>query len=153
MKAWKLISAAALLAALAAPVSGSAANPCDDPYVKLLQPSGGQVVVNGVVVQTAGGQSLTLSSTGTIDVVIEHACANLVTLTVTKQSPLGDTVIHTNSWDGLHCDIGKLTDTVTIGLDGGQYRFDLGGNSCIGRKFRSDGHGGTVLDPPLPQLI
>lgn len=153
MKTWKLISAATMLAALAVPVTGGAADPCDEPYVKLLQPAGGQVVANGIVVQSGTGQSLSLSSTGTIDVVIEHSCAVVVDLTVTKKSPTGDTVIHTKNWAGLPCGVAKLSDTVTIGLDGGQYQFDLGGNPCTGRKFRSDGQGGTILDPPLPNIL
>lgn len=153
MKAFKLITAAAMLAALAVPTAGSAANACDDPYVKLLQPQGGQVVVNGISIQSGTGQSVTLSSTGYMDVLIQHSCALEVELTVTKTSPGAPTVIHQNSWTGLSCEVGELSDSVNIGLDGGTYQFDLGGKPCTGRKFRSDGHGGTVLDPPVPNII
>lgn len=156
MKTWKLITAVAMLAALALPGVGMADGHgagCEDPFAKILQPDGGQVIVNGIVVQSGTGQQLSLSTTGTIDVVIEHDCAIMVDLKVTKTGPGAPTVIHQNSWSPLPCDHGQLTDTVSIGLDGGTYQFDLTGMACTGRKFRSDGHGGTILDPPLGQIL
>lgn len=153
-KSWiaKVLVAASITAALVAPAA-SQAQGCQDPSIKILQPNGGQVIVNGLAVQAAGGQSLTLSTTGTIDVIIEHDCAFQVDLKVTKTAPGSPTVIHTNSWSPLACDKGTLKDVVMIGLDGGNYQFDVNGVSCEGRKLRSDGHGGTVIDPPLPSLI
>lgn len=103
--------------------------------------------------QTLGGQSLTLSTTGTIDVVIERECALQVDLTVTKTSPGAPILIHTNSWSPLGCEKRTIKDAVPIGLDGGTYQFDVNGMSCTGRKLRSDGHGGAVVDPPLPNLV
>lgn len=152
-KSWiaRTLVATSIAAALVAPAASHAT--CQNPYVKILQPNGGQVIVNGLAVQTAGGQSLTLSTTGTIDVVIEHECAIQADLTVTKTAPGAPTVIHTSSWAPLGCDRGTIKDVVSIGLDGGTYQFDVGGVSCDGRKLRSDGHGGTVIDPPLPQLV
>lgn len=155
MKAWKLITAAALLAAIAVPATGTASEHgtgCQNPYAKMLQPDGGQLIVNGLVVQTGTGAQLTLSTTGTIDVVIEHDCAIQVDLTVTKTGPGAPTVIHQKSWAPLDCHKSTITEKVAIGLDGGTYQFDLNGVACTGRKLRSDGHGGTIVDPPLPTV-
>lgn len=150
----RMAAAAVLVVAVVAPVAGRAASdPCQNPYVKMLQPSGGQLIVNGTTVSTPGGQSLTLSTTGTIQVKLEHGCAFEVDLKVTKTGPGAPSVIHTNHWGPLGCDVGTKTDTVAIGLDGGTYQFDVSGMACTGRKLRSDGHGGTVVDPPLPTVL
>jgi len=90
--------------AVAVPIAGHAdTDPCADPFAKITQPDGGQLIVNGLVVQSGTGQSLTLSTTGTIDVVIQHSCALEVKLTVTKTSPGAPTVIHQNQWSPLDC--------------------------------------------------
>lgn len=146
----RLIAMATIIMAIAAPGSSNAEETCANPYVKILQPSGGQVIVNGPIASVPGGQSFTLSTTGTIDVVIEHGCAVEVDLVVTKTAPGAPAVVHQNHWAPLDCATGKLTDVVTIGLDGGSYQFDVNGMACTGRKLRSDGHGGTIVDPPLP---
>lgn len=146
----RMLTVAALAAALAAPVAGRA--DCSNPYAKITQPSGGQVVVNGMVVTSVGGQSLSLSTSGTIEVKIEHDCAYSLDLVVTKTGPGSPTTIHSRHWEPLPCDFGTLSETVIIGLDGGTYRFDVSGVACGGRKLRSDGHGGTIIDPPLPGL-
>ncbi len=145
----RIIAAATIVMAVAAPVASNAETNCENPYAKITQPDGGQLIVNGLVVQTGTGQQLTLSTTGTVDVVIEHECAQFLQLTVTKTGPGAPTAIHNNSWGPLDCGKGTITNVVKIGLDGGTYQFDVNGVSCAGRKLRSDGHGGTIIDPPL----
>lgn len=141
-----------IMAALStmAPIAGQAAG-CAAPVGRITSPQGGQVIVNGQIVQTPLGQSLTLSTSGFIQVTIEHDCVAFFDLTVRRTTPGADPqVIHTAHLSGFGCEAGTLTEQVEIGLNGGSYEFSLTGQTCDGKKLRGDGHGGTVVDPPLP---
>ena len=153
----RLAAVAALatsLASTAPHASAEHAADCADrskTFAKLLQPSGGTATVNagpaGSYTLAAGSPvpSITVSFTGQMDVVIEHACLQHLTLDVTKD---GGGLVHHNEWT-LSCEHATKTDSVNIGLDGGTYTFRLGGVSCDGRPLRSDGQGGVVADPPI----
>lgn len=130
-----------------------AADCTGQPYAQITQPDDGQLVVNGGPIPIPVGQSLTISTTGSVDVVIDVSCVEVLDLVVTKTAPGDPTVIHESSRVLETCDEHTVTEPVEIGLDGGQYRFDVSGISCQGRKLRTDGHGGTVVDPPLPRLL
>ena len=149
----RILSAVVIAATLMAPGLSKATDPCEDPHATILQPANGQLVVdNTTLLSGTPLDSASFSTTGTINVVVEQSCALYLRLVVTKETPTGAVVIHDNTWD-TDCGLGEHTETVAIGLDGGRYHFDVTGMSCLGRKFRSDGHGGTILDPPLPQLL
>lgn len=152
------LALAVLALALVSPVAAGASHTlnCNDrgaPFAKFLQPQGGQATVNtqaGSASVTASGvpiPSLTFSTTGTMDVKIEYACLKLLTLDVYKD---GNTTPIYSSVTEKSCEHATQTDVVTIGLDGGQYRFSLGGTTCSGAPIKRDDHGGFVGDPPLP---
>jgi hypothetical protein len=56
--------------------------------------------------------------------------------------------IHHKDWS-LACEHAQQTEPVTIGLDGGTYKFQLNGTSCGGFGFKHTPEGGLVGDPPL----
>lgn len=152
----RLAAAAVLTAGLAATTAPGRAEvgDCNDretTFAKLLQPQGGTATVNAGPAGThnlaIGGPvpSVTLSFTGTIDVVIEHSCLLQMSLDVTKD---GGGLVHHKEWN-LACEHETKTEPVNIGLDGGTYTFQLSGTSCSGRPMRGDGGGGVVADPPL----
>ena len=130
----------------------SCINGGDPTFAKFIRPSGGMVQAQtgptgALTVQTGGvTPSIFLSTTGTIEVEIEQSCLLSLSLVVTKQG--NPTPIHTNSWN-LECTHSNVIDNVTIGLDGGEYTFQLSGTSCNGKGIRGDGHGGFVGDPPI----
>lgn len=125
-------------------------------FARFLQPASGQATVNagpaGTYTLSSGGPvpSVTLSFTGTMDVVIEYSCLRTMGLTVTKDDPTGGpaTVVHTAAWK-LECEHATKTEPVTIGLTGGQYHFALDAISCTGIGFKHTPEGGLVGDPPL----
>lgn len=122
-------------------------------WAKLLQPQSGQATVNagpaGTYNLSTGGPvpSVTLSFTGTMDVVIEHSCLKTMSLDVYKDG--NPVAIHHKDWTELSCEHAQKTEPVTIGLDGGTYKFWLNGTSCNGLGFKHTPEGGIVGDPPL----
>lgn len=148
-----------LMLSLVGPFSASASHTlnCNDrgaPFAKFLQPQGGQVSVTtqaGTTTVTAAPAapvgSLSLSTTGTIDVKIEYACLSKLTLDVYKD---GNPAPVYSSANVKECEHATQTDIVPIGLDGGKYTFSLGGVTCSGAPIKRDDHGGFVGDPPLP---
>lgn len=125
-----------------------------DTFGRFLKPSDGQVYVQTQIgnQQTSGqGQAVYVSTTGTVEVVVEHQCVLSLTLTVVKQTPgVGPQIVYTRTWQPLDCGYGQKSDDVPVGLDGGDYDFELSGTSCNGKPIRPDGKGGFVGDPPLP---
>lgn len=154
---------AASLAALAAPVAGHAATdfdpecgrpPAGKPiHAEFTQPEDGKLVIEhpaGTVSLGTGdpagiGTGVVLSTNGTITVQIAHGCVDYMRLTVKK----GGAVIHAEDIDTT-CEETTTSRTVNIGLDGGEYTFQLEGLGCNAKPLipTSDGH--YVGDPPLP---
>ncbi|HEX9697633.1 MAG TPA: hypothetical protein VGB64_15125 [Actinomycetota bacterium] len=149
-----MIAVAALGAGLLVPSAASAVE-CGrgTTFAKFVQPEGGQLSANthlGGIAYTAPAAavpSVMLSTTGQIEVKIEHKCLQAMRLTVYKDGV--DAPIHTNTWDPLSCEEAVTTDTVNIGLDGGTYKFVLDGLGCEGVPLTPTEHGGLVGDPPL----
>ena len=121
-------------------------------FARFLQPKSGQATVNagpaGTYTLSTGGPvpSVTLSFTGSMDVVIEHSCLRALSLDVYKDG--STTPIHHADF-APECAHTTTTEPVTIGLDGGSYSFVLGGTSCTGIGFKNTPEGGLVGDPPL----
>lgn len=121
-------------------------------FARFIRPEGGQIQVNsgptGVLTVTTGGPtpSVFISTTGEIVVEIQYGCLNAMDLSVYKAG--NPTPIYTNGWD-YECGSGTQTDFVAIGLDGGNYSFQLSGLTCADKPLRGDGKGGYVADPPL----
>lgn len=121
-------------------------------FAKLLQPKSGQATVNagpaGTHTLSVGDPvpSLTLSFTGTMDVVIEHSCLRTMSLDVYKDG--NPVAIHHADFTP-ECTHDTTTEPVTIGLDAGEYRFALDGTSCSGIGFKHTPEGGLVGDPPI----
>lgn len=100
-----------------------------------------------LTVQTGGViPAIFISTTGSIQVEIEQSCLLTLDLVVYKNG--NPNPIHTNSWT-LSCNQSRVFDTVNIGLDGGNYTFQLSGTACNGKPTRGDGKGGFVGDPPI----
>lgn len=140
-------------------------------YGRLIQPDEGDVIVTtqaGVPIALDGmGQPIVISTTGQIQVVAAYGCLMNLTLTVTKTDPItgAQTPHSTHTWsdeelNGPEADPGapslcgrdlQVSTNVDIGLDAGEFDFQLTGESCLpGIAIRDDGHGGFVADPPLP---
>lgn len=157
----RTIRAAVLMALVAGALASSqahAAPNCFDRqaiFAKLIQPDGGQVSVTsqaGVTTVTLPAAPLPvtpvmLSTTGEIEVKIDHQCMKTLRLTVTKDG--NPTPVFDQTWE-TGCDRATHTVMVPIGLDGGTYQFQTNGTSCSGLPVRTDGRGGVVGDPPLP---
>lgn len=125
-------------------------------YAKLLQPSGGQVSATtqaGVVTYSLPitidptPPTVFVSSTGEIEVKIEHQCLRTLRLTVHKDG--NPVAIYDQTWEK-PCDHAIHTVMVPIGLDAGTFQFQASGVSCSGLPVTPDGRGGVVGDPPLP---
>lgn len=154
----RILASAVLLSAIAVPTGAHADPPssCFDrthpTFAKFITPSGGSAQVNttptgAITVQTGGAvPAVFLSTTGSIQVQIDQACVMNLVLTVTKAGQT--TPVHTRVWD-LPCSHDTLTENVPIGLDGGDYKFELSGTTCTGQKGRTDQNGGFVGDPPI----
>lgn len=149
------IAVAALGAGLLVPSAASAAD-CGrgTTAAEFIQPQGGQLSANthlgGVAYtlpQSGAPLAVMLSTTGQIQVEIKHKCLQAMRLTVYKDGQ--EAPIHTRTWEPLSCEEAIATDTVNIGLDGGNYRFVLDGVGCDGLKLRQTDQGGLVADPPL----
>lgn len=123
-------------------------------FAKWIQPEGGQASVTtqaGVVAYTVPGAptapSVSLSTTGNIEVKAEHACVKVLRVTVFKDG--NPTAIYDQASEK-GCGHAVHTAMVPIGLDGGSYQFQLSGFSCNGQPLKFDDRGGFVGDPPLP---
>lgn len=148
---------AATVAALAVPLVGHTA--LVDPNcgrektnARFVQPENGKLVIEGpagaidVPTGVPVAPGVVLSTNGTITVKIQQVCVESYFLRVTKNG----TQIHgeTVSTD---CSEQTVSRTVTIGLDGGEYRFELlEGWGCNFVKMRESSEGHYVGDPPLP---
>lgn len=150
-----VIAVAALGTGLLIPSSASAIT-CErgSTFAKFVQPEGGQISADtgmgGIAYTLPNSPTPTgvmISLTGNIEVKIQHKCLLRMSLTVYKDGVAAP--IHTNSWDPLSCEEAVTTDTVHIGLDGGNYRFVLDGMGCDNIKLRPTEQGGLVGDPPL----
>lgn len=156
----RMLSFAAIAAFAMAMPTGASAEPTYDPecgrggkaiHAEFIQPENGQLVVetaNGTA--TFGGPDLLgagvmVSTTGSITVEIDHGCVSSLVLTVYK----GDVVIHENGWDTNDCGETTSTDSVEIGLDGGEYTFELSGEGCNFAPLVPASEGHYVGDPPL----
>ncbi|HVL91458.1 MAG TPA: hypothetical protein VM841_14615 [Actinomycetota bacterium] len=151
-----VFAVAALGTGLLVPSSSVAQGQCQrgETAAKFTQPEGGQLSANthlGGIAYTLPGSTtplaVMLSTTGEVEVEIQHRCVQALRLIVYKDGEQAP--IHTNAWANLSCDEGVINDIVEIGLDGGSYRFELEGVGCDGSKLRSDGQGGLIVDPPL----
>ena len=122
-------------------------------FGRLVQPQGGTAQVTTgptgtIVVPTnapIGTPAIVLSTTGSIQVQMEYACLQTISLIVTKD---GSGTVYSNAWE-VDCVHDTKTVDVPIGLDGGNYTFQLEGTTCNGGPIVRDGQGGVVGDPPL----
>lgn len=140
------------------PVQADETEPCAEPGAWFISPDEGQVVVQtqagGTTIGGTPLQGVFISTTGVIEVEIGHDCLSALEFYVDKVEADGSTTeIHHTMWQGdeLGCAQDIVTDTVEIGLDGGEYVFGLGWRDC----FRQDGgeqRRTAGFDPPLPLL-
>lgn len=122
-----------------------------------ISPQNGQVTAQTQVLSTSVDtgsalQGVMVSTTGQIDVEIGHICLRFLSFQVREVAPDGsETLIHQNKWDIPCGDAVEQTetDTVEIGLDAGEYVFELSWTDCH-RETGGEGEHGWVTDPPLP---
>lgn len=149
--------AIALLAALALPLAGAQADDgnahCERgaDAATFTNPEGGKLTVKhqaGTITLGTGAadQGVLVSTTGTIDVQVKHSCMKILHLVVKN----GSSTIH-DSMNEVACDDDlTFTQSVDVGVDGGEFTFSLDGSlTCDGRPIKGDGHGHYVADPPL----
>lgn len=149
--------ALALFTALALPGAGAFAEShpavCTrgEDAATITNPQGGKLSVQhqaGAITlgTSAPTQGAVVSTTGTIKVEVKHSCMDKLRLIVKKDGA----VIHDQVSD-VECDKDLvMTQTVNIGMNGGEYTFELQGVTCDGRGIKGDGNGHYVVDPPLP---
>lgn len=170
MKRFIVMGAIAAVAAVIVPASARIDDTCsrEDVYATFVQPAQGQLIVtplpgNSVSVTGPAGEPIFVSGTGEIEVIIDYGCMMNLTLTVTKTDPVpgGDPYVTTWGDEDLNGPIvpgtrpecerdGQLSESVPIGLNGGQYSFELTGESCNPAVQVRQTQGGLVGDPPLP---
>lgn len=157
----RLLVLAVVAAAVAVPVAGSA-DPVTDPsmcfnrghatFAKFIRPQGGmlqaQTTPTGTLTLQSGGPvpAVFLSTTGVIDVEVEHACMRSLSLRVFKNG--NPAPVYSSDWIS-ECQHTTRVEQVAIGLDGGSYEFQVTGAACNGAPVRGDGQGGVVGDPPI----
>ncbi len=144
----------AFLLLASAPVAVADEHPgCGE--ASFLSPDDGQVNVNtqaGNTSQDTGSsvQGFFVSTTGFIEVEIEHHCLHFLFLEVFKVEADGTlTSFHDNTFRPGCSDEGIVTDEVPIGLDAGEYQFTLYWRDCENAEG-GDGRRPVGVDPPLP---
>lgn len=148
--------ALALFAALALPVVGAQAADPDcargSDAATITNPKGGTLSVKsqtGTITIGTGAteQGAMLSTTGTIDVEVKHSCMAIIRLLVKDGN---GAVIH-DTTNEVVCEKDLVfTQSVNIGLNGGEYSFSLeNSHTCSGAGIKDAGNGHYVIDPPL----
>lgn len=120
-------------------------------HAEFTQPKDGALIVQSesATISFGGptgivGAGAMVSTTGKITVKVAHGCVAHMTIKVFK----GADQIHSNDFETT-CDEQTTTDSVNIGLDGGEYKFEISGLGCNHKPLVPSSAGHYVGDPPL----